>query len=268
MMTLLKIELKKILPYTAFWVILGLVFAFIPVVFYGIGQIQIQGAPFDMKEMYRFPGVWNNLTYLASWFNLLIGMLLVILVCNEFSFKTFRQQVIDGQNKSDFVVSKILVMVLISLVSTIYLFVVGSLFGLTTTIGNVSMLENIKFLGVYFIQAIGYMSVGFLIATLIRSTALSIIIFMFSILIESIIQVFVPGSIEKYFPMEIIANLTPNPLVSNMMPDPSQLPPGATVQMPPMFETIPLSTTVMVAAIYILAFWGVTYFILTKKDIK
>ena len=268
MLNLLKIELKKILPYTTFWVIMILVFALIPLLFLGIGQIQIQGAPFDMKEMYRFPGVWNNLTYLASWFNLLIGMLLVILVCNEFSYKTFRQQVIDGQNKSDFVISKILVMVVISLVSTIYLFIVGSIFGLTTTIGNVSLVENIKYLAVYFVQAIGYMSVGFLIATLIRSTALSIIIFMLSILIESIIQIFVPGSIEKYFPMEIIANLTPNPLMSNMMPDPSQLPPGATVQVPPMFESLPLSTTVLVASMYILVFWGVTYFILTKKDIK
>jgi len=266
MLNLLKIELKKITPYTGFWVIFGLTFALIPVVFYGIGQIEIQGAPIDMKNTFRFPNVWNNLTYLASWFNLLIGMLLVILVCNEFSFKTFRQHVIDGQSKSDFVISKILVIVCLSLFSTFYLFVIGFLFGITTSVGNVSFSENIYYLGVYFIQAIGYMSVGLLIATLLRSTALSIIIFLLSILIESLIQVFVPGSIEKYFPMEIIANLTPNPLVANMMPDSSQLPPGA--QMPPMFESIPLSTNVMVACIYIIAIWGITYFVLTKKDIK
>ena len=95
MLNLLKIEFKKIIPYTTFWVIFGLVFALIPVVFYGIGQFELQGAPIDMKNTYRFPGVWNNLTYLASWFNLLIGMVMVILVCNEFSFKTFRQHVID-----------------------------------------------------------------------------------------------------------------------------------------------------------------------------
>ncbi len=270
MLNLVKIELKKILPYTTFWVILGLVFALIPAVFYGIGQIQIQGAPFDMKEMYRFPGVWNNLTYLASWFNLLIGMLLVILVCNEFSFKTFRQQVIDGQSKSDFVISKIFVMVIISFVSTIYLFIIGSLFGFATTTGNADMFENIKYLGVYFIQAIGYMSVGFLLATLIRSTALSIIIFMLSILIESIIQIFVPASVERFFPMEIIANLTPNPITNAMMmqaqqmPDPQMQMQVSTMQM----DILSLSTTILVASIYILLFWGVTYFILTKKDIK
>mgnify|MGYP001219558786 CR=1 FL=1 len=266
MLNLLKIEFKKIMPYTTFWVIFGLVFALIPVVFYGIGQIELQGAPIDMKNTYRFPNVWNNLTYLASWFNLLIGMMVVILVCNEFSFKTFRQHVIDGQSKSDFVISKILLMVCLALFSTLYIFLIGFLFGISTSVGNVSFTENIHFVGIYFIQALGYMSVGLIIATLIRSTALSIIIFLLSILIESIIQVFVPGNIEKYFPMEIIANLTPNPLMANMMPDPSQLPPGA--QMPPMFETIPLATTVSVACIYIVAIWGITYFILTKKDIK
>lgn len=269
-MNLLNIELKKILPYSTFWVILILVFALIPAVFYGIGQIQIQGAPFDMKQMYRFPGVWNNLTYLASWFNLLIGMLLVILVCNEFSFKTFRQQVIDGQSKSDFVISKIMVMVIISLASTIYLFLIGMLFGLTTTSGNVSMFENIHYLGVYFIQAIGYMSVGFLLATIIRSTALSIIIFMLSILIESIIQIFVPAGIERFFPMEIIANLTPNPIYQSMMVQAQQM---QNMQMngqvtPPQMDMLSLGTTIMVASIYIMLFWGVTYFILTKKDIR
>lgn len=266
MLQLLKIEFKKIIPYTTFWVIFGLVFALIPVVFYGIGQFELQGAPIDMKNTYRFPGVWNNLTYLASWFNLLIGMVMVILVCNEFSFRTFRQHVIDGQSKSDFVISKILLMVCMALFSTIYLLIIGALFGFATTDANVSFTENIHFVGIYFIQALGYMSVALIIATLIRSTALSIIIFMLSILIESIIQVFMPGNVEKYFPMEIIANLTPNPLISNMMPDPSQLPPGA--QMAPMFETIPLSTTVMVACVYILLIWGITYFMLTKKDVK
>jgi ABC-type transport system involved in multi-copper enzyme maturation permease subunit len=263
MFDLIKIEFKKIMPYSTFWVIFILVFALIPAVFYGIGQIQIQGAPFDLKTMYTFPGVWNNLTYLASWFNLLIGMVVVILVCNEFSFKTFRQHVIDGQSKSDFIIAKIWLMVFLALCSTVYIFIIGALFGLITTTGSATIMDDIHYLGIYFIQALGYMSVGLIIATLIRSTALSIIIFMLSILIESIVQIFVPNAIAQYFPMEIIANLTPNPLMNAMMV------PGPTGPQPAiMMETIPLSTNVMVAGIYIVLIWGIAYFILTKKDIK
>ncbi len=268
MLNLLKIEYKKIIPYRTFWVIFGIVFCLTPLVFYGIGQFEIQGLPFDMTTIYKFPDVWNNLTYLASWFNLLIGMCVVILICNEFSFKTFRQHVIDGQDKADFIVSKVLLMTSFALFSTLYLFVVGALFGLISgNSGDATILQDIKYLAIYFIQALGYMTVGLLIAILIRSMALSIIIFLFSILIESIIQVFVPYPIDKYFPMEIIANLTPNPLVSNMMKQAQQMP-IQDIQNQPMFDQIPLTTTVWVAVIYILVFWSISYFILTKKDIK
>jgi ABC-type transport system involved in multi-copper enzyme maturation permease subunit len=261
MIDLLKIEFKKIIPYTTFWVIFIIIFALTPIVFYGAGQFKIDGLPIDMRSIYTFPSVWHNLTYLASWFNLLIGMFLVILVCNEFSFKTFRQHVIDGQNRGDFIISKILLMTSIAIISTFYLFVVGSLFGLIS--GNSAdgmYFSEIKYLAVYFIQALGYMTVGMMIAILIRSSALSIIIFIFSIILESIIQAFIPDSVDQYFPMEIIANLTPNPLTEMMMPP----------QMPGMVvpEVLSLNTTLMVAIAYIFAFWGISYFILSKKDIK
>ena len=110
MLDLLKIEYKKLIPYSTFWVIFGLFFLFTPIVFYGVGQIKIDILPIDFATMYNFPAVWNNITYIASWFNLLIGMLFVILICNEFSFKTFRQHVIDGHSKADFIISKILLM--------------------------------------------------------------------------------------------------------------------------------------------------------------
>jgi hypothetical protein len=122
MLDLLKIEYKKLIPYSTFWVIFGLFFLFTPIVFYGFGQVKIDAFPIDFATMYKFPNVWNNITYIASWFNLLIGMLLVILICNEFSFKTYRQQVIDGHSKADFIISKILLMSSFSLLSTLYFF--------------------------------------------------------------------------------------------------------------------------------------------------
>ena len=134
MLDLLKIEYKKIIPFKTFWVIFGLFFLFTPIVFYGAGQIKIDGFPIDFASMYQFPSVWNNVTYIGSWFNLLIGMLLVILVCNEFSFKTFRQHVIDGQSKADFIISKILLMTSFALICTAYLFVLGALFGFVSEV--------------------------------------------------------------------------------------------------------------------------------------
>lgn len=260
MLELLKIEYKKIIPFTTFWVIFGLFFIFTPIVFYGAGQIKIDGFPIDFATMYNFPNVWNNITYIASWFNLLIGMLLVILVCNEFSFKTFRQHVIDGQNKADFIVSKVLLMTSFALLITLYLFIIGSLFGLTSGSNTSLFLNDISYLFIYFIQSIGYMSVGLIIAVLIRSSALSIITFLCSILIESIIRAFVPFPADQYFPMKIISNLTPFPTPEGFMVNEMK---NAVMQDP-----ISLNTTVIVAIVYIIVFWGISFFILSKKDIK
>ena len=258
MIKLLQIEYKKLFPYTTFWVIFGLFFIFTPIVFYGAGQIKIDGFPIDFATMYNFPDVWNNITYIGSWFNLLIGMLLVILVCNEFSFKTFRQQVIDGNSKADFIVSKIFLMTSFSLISTTYLFLIGLLFGFSTSGGDI--LVDINYLLVYFIQSLGYMSVGLIIAVLIRSSALSIITFICSILAESIIRVLIPDSIDQYFPMKIISNLTPVPTPKGFM--------VAEMKNSVLPQLMTLNTTLITAIIYVLAFWGISYFILTKKDIK
>ena len=260
MLDLLKIEYKKIIPYTTFWVIFGLFFLFTPIVFYGVGQFKIEGVPIDFATAYKFPNVWNNITYIASWFNLLIGMLFVILVCNEFAFKTFRQQVIDGQSKADFIVSKILLMTSFGLITSAYVFIVGALFGFISE-GDGSFLTDIKYLLIYFIQSLGYMSVGLIIAVLIRSSAMSIITFICSIMAESIIRALVPDFIDQYFPMKIISNLTPFPTPDGLMMEQMQ---GAVI--PP--EAMSLNTTVIIAVVYVFAFWSISYFILTKKDIK
>ena len=157
MLKLLKIEYKKIIPYSTFWVIFGLFFFFTPFFFYGLGQIKLDSFPIDFTAIYHFPEVWNNITYIASWFNSLIGMLLVILVCNEFSFKTFRQHVIDCQSKSDFILSKILLSSSFSFLTTFYLFLIVGILGFVSG-SDGSFLTDIKYLLIYFVQSLGYMS--------------------------------------------------------------------------------------------------------------
>jgi len=255
MLNLLKTEYKKLIPYPTFWVIFGFFLLFTPIVFFAVGQIKLESFQVDLAVIYNFPEVWNNITYTASWFNLLIGMLLVILICNEYAFKTFRQHVIDGQSKSDFIISKILLISSFSLLTTLYLFIVGALFGLLSGSDVDLLLTDTKYLFIYFIQSLGYMSLGLIIAVTIRSSALSIILFICSIFFEFIIRSLIPDNIDKFFPMKIISNLTPIPA-----------PEG--VQMDSLVESLPLNANLAIAVVYILIFWGLSYFIIANKDIK
>ena len=258
MLNLLSIEYKKLIPYPTFWIIFGLFFLFTPVVFYGVGQIKFDVFPIDFETIYNFPNVWNNITYIASWFNLLIGMLLVILVCNEFSFKTFRQQVIDGHSKADFIISKILLISSFSLLSTLYLFIIGAFFGYLSG-SEASILTDTKYLLIYFIQSLGYMSVALILAIIIRSSAISIILFICSIFVESIVRLFMPDVLAPYFPMKIISNLTPFPSPGGVQVSSIN---GVIT------DSISLNTSAIVAIIYIISFLGISYIILTKKDIN
>lgn len=258
MLNLLSIEYKKLIPYPTFWIIFGLFFLFTPVVFYGVGQIKFDVFPIDFETIYNFPNVWNNITYIASWFNLLIGMLLVILVCNEFSFKTFRQQVIDGHSKADFIISKILLISSFSLLSTLYLFIIGAFFGYLSG-SEASILTDTKYLLIYFIQSLGYMSVALILAIIIRSSAISIILFICSIFVESIVRLFMPDMLAPYFPMKIISNLTPFPSPGGVQVSSIN---GVIT------DSISLNTSAIVAIIYIISFLGISYIILTKKDIN
>ena len=65
---------------------------------------------------------------------------------------------------------------------------------------------------VYFIQAIAYMSAGFLLAIVFRNTALAIVLFiLYRLIIEPVFRLFFPPEARLYFPMKVISNLTPTP---------------------------------------------------------
>ena len=84
--------------------------------------------------------------------------------------------------------------------------------------------------------------------------------FLCSILAESVIRALVPDTIDQYFPMKIISNLTPFPTPEGMM--------VAEMKNAVLPDVMSLGTTLSVAVVYVLVFWGIAYFILTKKDIK
>ena len=65
MTNLLQIELRKLLPYRTFWVILLLYSGFLFLFAYASSHITINGQE-SGSEIYRFPGIWMKLSYVAS----------------------------------------------------------------------------------------------------------------------------------------------------------------------------------------------------------
>ena len=213
MTQLLTTELRKLLPYRTFWIILLLYGALLVLFMYSSSAITINGRQFGV-EMYRFPGIWMRLTYIASYFNLLLGILMITLITDEYAFRTFRQQVIDGLFRRDLVAAKCLVTLLIGMVCTVFVALTGLFFGLTYspswTVALVT--QDVMHLVYYLVQALGYMSIAVFLAFLIKRNGLAILAFLlYTKVLEPLIHWRLDDATDKYLPMKVFSSLTPTP---------------------------------------------------------
>jgi ABC-2 type transport system permease protein len=131
MIRLIKIEFKKILSYRAFWMLAGF-YAFSLTFILIVAQVIInkivveagKSAPIPLLKisLYQFPRIWNNLTYIAGFLNIFLAIIVIFFVCNEFSFKTLRQNMINGLSRKEFVLSKLYFILIFSLGTTLLIF--------------------------------------------------------------------------------------------------------------------------------------------------
>ncbi|QMU29282.1 ABC transporter permease [Adhaeribacter radiodurans] len=213
MSQLLITELRKLFPYRTFWTIL-LLFTGLLLLFVYLGsKVELNGQAAG-PTLYSFPDIWLKLTYIASYFNLLLGILIIIIITDEYSFRTFRQQVIDGWFKHDVILAKLLVIILIAAFGTVVLLGTGLFFGYSYSPSTASakVIQDIRHLAFYFVQAVGYMTLAMLFAFLIRKNGLAIITFLiYAKIIEPIIHSRFPDEVDQYFPMKVLSSLTPTP---------------------------------------------------------
>lgn len=248
MMALFKIELRKLLPYRTFWIILLLYAALLVLFMYSSSYITINGRQFG-AEMYRFPGIWMRLTYIASYFNLLLGILMITLVTDEYSFRTFRQQVIDGLLRRDLVLAKALVALWIAAGCTLFVALTGLFFGITYSASwtLALMLQQTMHLVYYLIQALGYMAIAVLFSFGIRKNGLAILAFLlYTKVLEPLLHWRLPDETDKYLPMKVLSSLTPTPgqeILDSLT--------GPTLVLSPQQAVVP--TLLYIAGFYLLA---------------
>lgn len=212
-MNLLRTEFRKIFPYRTFWVILATYVLLMVLILYTSTSVEINGKALG-NETYQFPGVWMRLTYVAHFFNLLLGILIIVLITDEYSYRTIRQQVIDGLSRAEVVLAKFYVVLSIAVFSTVMLLAIGLYFGLlySTDKSAGAIFSQIDHLSYYFVQAVAYMALAMLFAFIIRKSGLAIIAFIaYTKIIEPLIHYNLPDQTDKYFPMKALDSLTPMP---------------------------------------------------------
>ncbi|RLD19615.1 MAG: hypothetical protein DRI71_11525, partial [Bacteroidetes bacterium] len=185
MIKLLKIDFKKLRNYRTFWVLIILYFATMGLITSSgmefLKWLVSKGADFDQVDilrvpLYHFPDIWQNLTYVSLYFQLVLAIVVIISVTNEFTYKTVRQNIIDGMDRKDFLASKIMTVLMISLASTVFVFLIGMITGLIYTPESEMrfMFTGIEFIPGYFLATFSYLIMVMLFAIWIKRSGLAI----------------------------------------------------------------------------------------------
>lgn len=178
---LLKIEWLKIKNYKAFWVFSVLYLVSIFLINYIMWTIQqrtaasLPGSEQIIGSPYAFPKVWQTVGFMSSWLLYLPGMIIIMLMVNEFNFKTHRQNVIDGLSRQQFINVKVVLCLIMAFVITVINVFTGFIFGSLT--GGTFGFEGFQFVGYVFLQAVAYIFFALMLAVLFRRSGLAIIIF-------------------------------------------------------------------------------------------
>jgi len=267
-----KLEFIKTLGYPGFKTIIILHAAlFLLVVTIGSqANLNVQGVRLD--KLVSFPSVWATLSWVGSWFNLLLGILAIILVGNEHQFRTFRKQIIDGVSRNQLLYAKMAVMAFLAIYALLLVlipsFVLGFFFSDSITLS--SIFEKFPFVLVLFVQSFAYMMLGMLFAFIFRSNAVSIVTFiLFFFPGEPILRAFFPSSVDRFFPIKIISNLTPMPdfldiTTREMIQINGKSPSLQNMGLLP--ETFSVGTSTLICLAYILIFYIIIKLIIERRN--
>ena len=267
-------EYTKIWSYTAFRVIILLHFILFFLVVLVTSRLDITIPGFSTDYLYQFPNIWEFFPWVASWFNLLLAILIIVMTGNEYTFRTFRQHVIDGLSRSDLLTGKVFLIITIAIYSMLMVLLFSLLFGFIFTRDMTAGLfvKKTYILLVYFVQAVAYMSTGFLLAILFRNTALAIVLFiLYRLIIEPVVRLFFPPEARLYFPMKVISNLTPMPeflsISSGNKADPGNVDTLNLREIGILAEDLPVYLNLLLALGYTALFIGLAWLLLRRRNL-
>ena len=229
MFRLLTIEFHKLKHSTASKVLTIIYFglltsiALIASIKFDIGPIK-----FHLAEMgiFNFPYIWHFNTYVAAILKFFLLLVIVSMMANEYSYKTLKQNLIDGLSKKEFILSKFYTVVAFALASTVFVFVVSLLLGLSYSDYNEFSIitSDLEYIVAFFIKLVGFFSFGLFLGILVKRSAFAIGAMVIWLIGESIFKVYLFYSLKnaentsekvdgimQFLPLEAMTNLIKEP---------------------------------------------------------
>lgn len=280
MKKLLLLEYYKNLNYKPFRIFTLLYFVILIILlFIGLADLNLFGTTINLKAqgMYDFPAIWNFTTYIVALLKIFLGLIIVFSISQEFSNRMFKQNIIDGLSRKEFIISKLLTITIFTVISTIIVFCITLFLGksYSAVTDSEMVFKEMFFVGNYFIKLFTFFCFLLFLSVLLRKSMFVFLAFFVLWIgegiisaVESFTKLSVAKTAEsvqliksqfmysKLLPLESMSSLIPNPLMRlNLM---KML--GQKYQF-----TYPVESLVA-CIIWCLLFIFGSYFILRKRD--
>jgi ABC-type transport system involved in multi-copper enzyme maturation permease subunit len=218
-----------------FWIMVGIYVVSMVFIFYGfpslIDYFSLRSQAEEIKLLknfiYNFPDIWQNLSWVSSlrfFIKVMLGIIMVVLITNEYAYITIRNNIISGMSRTDFLLGKIYMAIFLSLASTLLIIICGLTLGLSfssvTTIQAIT--GKLLFLAGYAVEIFTYLLFALMLGLLVKRTGLAIAFLFIYPIIELVVQQQLPEKIHPYLPINAMNHVirTPNTsLIEYQSPD-------------------------------------------------
>lgn len=226
MLRLLNIEYHKLryskssrILVTTYFILITFI-ALIATIEFNFGNVNLRLAD---QGIFNFPYIWHFNTYIAATLKLFLAIVIVSMMSNEYSNRTIKQNLIDGLSKKEFILSKFLTVVSFALLSTIFLFIVSLILGLSfSDYTEISIIfTDLEYLLAYFIKLTGFFTFCMFLGILVKRSAFALGFLFIWWILESIARGImeyrffrdssIAENIAQFFPLESMSLLVREP---------------------------------------------------------
>jgi len=243
----------------------------VQLMFKSTGNAIMQG---PIQAVYQFPQIFKATAYWASHLAFFtLTFLTIHLISAEYSYRTFRQNIINGVNRRSFVAAKLLLTVTIALVGSVYVLIVAFVTGLINggSLVDSQLFSFIAIAGIqFFLQSMAYMALAALLSFLIKKTGLTAVLYFVyvilleRILINTIFHYFLEQpEIGSFFPASTFWCLTPITWLTDAFPIVNEIAKSKT------FDASILTgpTLWLISIAYIIFFWILSFWLIKRRDL-
>ena len=145
-----------------------------------LSTINVEFGPikFNLAEqgIFNFPYIWHFNTFIIALLKIFFAIVIVGMIGNEYSYKTIKQNLIDGMSKDEFLKSKVYTIAAFVGISTLLVFIISLILGGIYSDYNEFQIifSELEYLLAYAVKLFGFFSFCLFLAILIKRSAFAL----------------------------------------------------------------------------------------------